>query len=128
LTGQQAPNVPEWNRQVHRQRVFDNLIANIDRNAGNLLVYRSPADHGWYLVLVDHSRAFTTSKKVLFQMTRIDRPLFERLKALDAPTLEARIGHLLVEHVKWILQRRDAIVAHFDQLSRVKGEAAVFIP
>lgn len=128
LKGQQAPNLPEWNRQVHRQRVFDNLIANIDRNAGNLLVYRSPDGGGWHLILVDHSRAFTTSKKVLFEMTRIDRPLYGKLKALDAATLDTRIGHLVAEDVRRILQRRDAIVTHFEQLARVKGEAAVFIP
>ena len=128
LNGQRAPNLAEWNRQVHRQRVFDNLIANIDRNAGNLLVYRSPDGGSWHLILVDHSRAFTSSNKVLFEMTRIDRPLYEKLKSLDAATLESRIGPLLVEKVARILQRRDAIVAHFDQLARVKGEASVFIP
>ena len=128
LDGRRAPNVSSWNRQVHRQRVFDNLIANIDRNAGNLLVYESPADRGWHLILVDHSRAFTSSKRVVFEMTRVDRPLFERLKALDRATLEGRIGRLLAEDVKWILQRRDAIVAHFERLASVKGEAAVFLP
>ena len=125
LRGQQPPNVDEWNRQVHRQRVFDNLIANIDRNEGNLLVLRSPQ---WHLVLVDHSRCFTGAKKLPFEMTRIDRQLFERLKALDAATLEARIGKLTVDGVKPLLQRRDAIVRHFEQLAVTKGDAQVFLP
>jgi hypothetical protein len=125
LSGQQPPNVDSWNRQVHRQRVFDNLIANIDRNAGNLLVYRTP---DWHLVLVDHSRCFTTTKRMPFEMKRIDRPLFERLKALDRATLEARIGHLLTDSVNPVLQRRDAIVRHFEQLVAAQGEAAVFLP
>jgi len=59
LKGHEPPNVKDWNRQVHRQRVFDNLINNIDRNAGNLLVYRNP---DWHLVLIDHSRCFTRTK------------------------------------------------------------------
>lgn len=125
LSGQQPPNVAAWNRQVHRQRVFDNLIANIDRNAGNLLVYRTP---DWHLVLIDHSRCFTSTKKMPFEMTRIDRPLFERLKALDKTSLEARMGRLLVDGVDPLLARRDAIVKHFEQLAAEKGEAAVFIP
>jgi hypothetical protein len=125
LSGQQPPNVEAWNRQVHRQRVFDNLIANIDRNAGNLLVYRTP---DWNLVLIDHSRCFTTTKKMPFPMTKIDRPLFEKLKALDAATLEARIGELLVDGVGSLLARRDAIVKHFEELAAAKGEAQVFIP
>jgi hypothetical protein len=123
LKGQEPPNVQHWNRQVHRQRVFDNLIANIDRNAGNLLVLRTP---DWHLVLVDHSRCFTSTKKMPFEMTMIDRPLFERLKALDKPTLEARVGRLLADGAAPILQRRDAIVRHFEQLAATKGEARVF--
>lgn len=133
LKGQQPPNVPAWNQQVHRQRVFDNLIANIDRNEGNLLVYRTPSAGGqgkpeWHLVLIDHSRCFTSTKRLPFAMTMIDRPLFERLKALDKPTLEARVGKLLVDGVSSLLQRRDAIVHHFEQLAAAKGEAQVFIP
>jgi hypothetical protein len=125
LSGEQPPNVDAWNRQVHRQRVFDNLIANIDRNAGNLLVYRTPE---WHLVLIDHSRCFTGSKKMPFEMTKIDRPLFERLKALDEASLEARLGKLLVDGVDPLLARRDAIVKHFEQLAATKGDAHVFIP
>jgi hypothetical protein len=132
LKGQQSPDVEAWNRQVHRHRVFDNLIANIDRNAGNLLVYRTPADSAqgrpqWHLVLVDHSRCFTTIKKMQFPMTKIDRPLFERLKALDKPTLEARLGRL-VDGIDALLARRDAIVRHFEQLAAAKGDALVFTP
>ena len=33
-----GPSRGAWAKQVWRQRTFDNLIANIDRNAGNLLV------------------------------------------------------------------------------------------
>ena len=36
-------------------KLFDQLIANIDRNQGNLLY-----DADWHLFLIDHSRAFTT--------------------------------------------------------------------
>lgn len=124
LKGQQPPDVVAWNRQVHRHRVFDNLVANIDRNAGNLLVYRTP---DWHLVLVDHSRCFTTTKKLPFPMTRIDRPLFERLKALDKPALKARLG-TLVDGIDALLERRDLIVRHFEQLAAAKGEGVVFTP
>jgi hypothetical protein len=125
IVGQPNPDIAGWNRQVHRQRVFDNLIGNIDRNEGNLLVYRDPA---WHLILIDHSRAFTGTTKMIFPMTRIDRPLFERLKALDKPTLEARLGRLLIDGVNPVLKRRDTIVAQFEKLAAEKGEAEVFVP
>ena len=87
-----APDVAAWNREVFRQRIFDNLIANIDRNQGNLLL-----DPIWNLILIDHSRAFTAVPTMPFPMTRIDRDLYGKLKALDEPTLKARLGKLLYD-------------------------------
>jgi hypothetical protein len=119
----EAPSVSEWNRQVHRQRVWDGLTANIDRNAGNLLV-----DPAWNLILIDHSRAFTTDTRFPFPITRIDRELLDKLKALDEATIRARLGHLLFDGPKPLLKRRDLIVAQIDRLVREKGEAAVILP
>ena len=74
-----CPRPSDWAKQVCRQRVFDNLIANIDRNAGNLLV-----DPEWNLILIDHSRAFAANRMPFEkEMARIDKELFGRLKALD---------------------------------------------
>jgi hypothetical protein len=115
---------PTWVKQVLRQRAFDNLIANIDRNAGNLLV-----DGEWNLILIDHSRAFGgNTMPFLKQMTRIDREFYERLKALDEPTLMAELRPWVITAgtVRDILKRRDKIVAQFDKLAREKGDAAVF--
>jgi len=120
---QQPPNPSEWARQVNRWRVFDNLIANIDRNEGNLLVLRTPA---WHLVLIDHSRAFTNTTKMIFDLTQIDRPLFARLKALDAATLDARLGKLVLDGSKSILRRRDLIVAQLETLAALND--GVFTP
>jgi hypothetical protein len=119
----QAANAPAdaaWNRQVFRQRIFDNLIANIDRNQGNLLV-----DASWNLILIDHSRAFTAVQTMPFPMTRIDRDLFAKLKALDEPTIKARLGKLLYDGPKPLLQRRDQIIKVFEDKIAQYGEAAV---
>src|SRR5262245_53434090 len=58
-----APNPAAWNRDVYRQRVFDNLVSNIDVNAGNLLI-----DPAWHIIKVDHSRCFAEDK-MPFEMT-----------------------------------------------------------
>ena len=63
LEGKPSPDPVDWNRQVRRWRMFDVLIAEIDRNAGNLLVLRDPK---WHLVLIDHSRAFSNTTKMVF--------------------------------------------------------------
>jgi len=134
LKGQQPPDVAAWNRQVHRHRVFDNLIANIDRNAGNLLVYRTAAEAAggrpaWHLVLVDHSRCFTSTKKMQFPMTQIDRPLFDRVKHLDRAVVRRAIGDLLeTGALDALFARRDDIVKGFERLAAQKGAANVFVP
>jgi len=120
--GQKAPDTAAWNRQVYRQRVWDNLIANIDRNAGNLLV-----DRQWNLVLIDHSRAFTTTSKLPFPMTRIDRPFLERLRSLTEEDLRTHLKGLLFDGPKAVLKRRDKIVEEFDERIQKYGEAAVLI-
>jgi hypothetical protein len=116
----EAPNPVSWARQLNRWRVFDNLIANIDRNEGNLLVLRSP---DWHLVLIDHSRAFTNTTRMIFEMSQIDRPFYDKLKALDAKTLDAKIGKLVLDWSQSILRRRDMIVAQFEKLAKTNGEA-----
>lgn len=117
-----APDMGAWNKQVYRQRVWDNLTANIDRNQGNLLM-----DDGWNLILIDHSRAFTASMTMPFPMNKIDKEFYEKLKALDEATIKERVGKWLFDGPKPILKRRDKIVAHFDKMIAQYGEAAVFV-
>jgi hypothetical protein len=119
-----CPRPLDWAKQVCRQRVFDNLIANIDRNAGNLLV-----DAEWNLILIDHSRAFADNKMPFEkEMARVDREFFERLKTLDEPVLMKHLRPWVLDggSVRNLLKRRDKIVARFEQLARERGEAIVF--
>ncbi len=121
------PNPDVWNRQLRRMIVFDNLIVNIDRNEGNMLV--DPAGN---LILIDHSRTFDarTGLRMPFEknMTAIDRPFFEKLKALDQKTLLAHVGPWLDFGVGPILLQRDVIVRTFERLIKEKGEANVIFP
>ncbi len=119
-----CPRPVEWAKQVLRQKVFDNLIANIDRNAGNILV-----DGEWNVILIDHSRAFASDKMPFMkEMTRVDRAFFERLKALDEASLMKQVRPWVLGDgtARAILKRRDKIVAHFEKLAQERGEAAVF--
>lgn len=127
LKGESSPDTTRWNRQVFRHRVFDNLIANIDRNAGNLLI-----DKDWNLILIDHSRAFTSTQTLPFekQMLKIDREFYERVKSLDEARLKERVGKWVLDDgwIRAILKRRDKIVQRFEALVKEKGEDAVFVP
>jgi hypothetical protein len=113
----------KWNREAVRMKMFDNLIGNIDRNAGNLLV-----DHDWNLYLIDHSRAFVTDTKLRAEMVRIDRVIWERMLALDEPTLMGSLGQWLDRGaIRAILKRRDAMRQVVDTLVKNSNEALVYI-
>ena len=118
-----SKDIAAWNREVYRQRVWDNLIGNIDRNAGNLLV-----DSDFNLILIDHSRAFASTMQMPFPMTRIDREFFERLKALTEQDVKTHMSGLLFDGPSMLFKRRDNIVKHFEQLIAKEGERAVLIP
>ena len=52
----QPPNSAAWNQQMQIVRMFDQLIANVDRNMGNLIITRD-----WRVWPIDHTRAFRTN-------------------------------------------------------------------
>jgi hypothetical protein len=117
------PKPDKWNREAVRMKMFDNLIGNIDRNAGNLLV-----DPDWNLYLIDHSRAFVTDTKLRVEMVRIDRVIWERMLALDEPTLMRALGQWLDSGaIRAMLKRRDAMQLVVNRLLKNGGEASVFI-
>src|SRR5918996_3427192 len=66
---------PKWSLQLTRMKMFDLLIANIDRNQGNLIY-----DSDWHLFLIDHSRAFTDRKSLdgMAAPILVDKPLWDR--------------------------------------------------
>jgi hypothetical protein len=108
-----VPDTDAWNRQMWHVRIFDQLIYNVDRNLGNLII-----DKGWNVWMIDHSRAFRLldTLKSPKDLRKIERGAFERLKALDAPTLKTAMGNYLTpEEQKRLLIRRDAILKTFEE-------------
>lgn len=119
-----APDPQRWNWQLHRQMMFDNLVGNIDPNAGNLLF-----DPQWNFVKVDCSRCFTETTTTKFTLSKIDRPFFERVKALDEAALKQEIGAWLEPGaLSTILARQKSIIRTFEKLAKEKGDAQVFEP
>lgn len=118
-----SDHVARWNRQLIQAKMFDNLIANIDPNLGNWLV-----DPSWNLILIDHTRSFTTKKEMVHEMTRIDHELWQRMKALTVesltPALKKWMGN---REIRGIIERRDRMQGVIDKLVASRGEAAVFV-
>ncbi len=114
------PDMVPWNAQLHILRVFDELIANTDRNQGNMLI-----DSRWKLWLIDHSRAFRTSSDLQKprSIRRCERTLLAKMKTLTLEDLQAQLNDYLTEHeIESILARRDKLVAHVEAL----GPAALY--
>jgi len=116
---------PRWSQQVSRMKLFDQLIANIDRNQGNLLY-----DTDWHLFLIDHSRAFTTRASLdgMAVPAAVDRELWQRIEALTPADLERALGAWLTDGERQaILTRRDKMRVAIARLVKDKGAAMVFI-
>src|SRR5688500_18570912 len=119
-TSPPAAKLAAWNRQLIRAKMFDNLICTIDPNLGNWLV-----DPSWNLILIDHTRSFTTKRELVHELTRIDRELWERMKTLTVETLTSGLAKWIdTRGIAAIIQRRDRMTTLVDKLVALKGDAA----
>jgi hypothetical protein len=114
------------NYQLHRAYAFENLVANLDSAEGSPIV-----DPQWNLIVLDHSRGFTTTLAQPYEIGRklnqIDRPFFDRIKALDRATVTRAIGDLVdAAAIDALFARRDNIVKAFEKLAAEKGANQVF--
>ena len=119
----EPPDSEAWNQQMHRMRVFTALVADTDRNLGNVLI---SAD--WKLWMIDFTRAFRSTRKLLApeNLTRCDRRLLAALRALKQDEVEAATKpYLRKADVEAVMARRDLIVALFNRRVAEKGEALI---
>lgn len=109
--------------QIHVMRVFDALIANTDRNAGNALWTMDGT-----LWLIDHTRAFRLDNKLKNPklLERCERGLLQAMRGLTAETLTREMGNSLTRfEIETLLARRDEIVKLFEGMMAQRGEAAI---
>ncbi len=103
--------------------VFDELIQNRDRNQGNIMW--SPDNRMW---MIDHTRAFRTGRDLLKpeNLTRVERTLFQKLRALDPQAFADTIGKTLTkDEIESLFVRRDRLVQFFEQKIASLGEDKV---
>ena len=115
-----------WSRQTSRMQMFDQLIANIDRNQGNLL-----HDDAGNVYLIDHSRAFGTNPTLgtVKPPSQFDRGLWLRMAALTKADLEGALRPWLTTvQINALLARRDEMQKHIDRQVRERGEQITFLP
>ena len=123
------------NRATYLQRAWDNLVANEDRNIGDILYTEE-----WRMILIDHSRAFRSSKKytknLIFDekykggpklMKQLPRAFVEKLKSLNFEQLRDAVGEYLTDkEINAVLIRRDLIIDWLNKRIEKLGEEKVF--
>lgn len=120
------PETPPTARPTHQFQtmyLFDSLIANDDRNAGNLLW-----DSSWKLWMIDHTRAFRWEMEArsLDRLRMCDRAVFQRLKEVGDELLEAELKDALSpRELGALLARRMQIVQHLERMISERGEEIV---
>jgi hypothetical protein len=129
-----AQYVDQWNKATYLQRAWDNLIANTDRHQNQVLI-----THDWRMILIDHSRTFSTRKKyrekLIFDENHSEGPrvmkmlpahIYNNLKNLTTDSIrEAADRSLNKNEIKDILCRRDLIIKRIDERIAILGRDKV---
>lgn len=120
----EPPHLPRWNNQLHNVRLLHQLTYNTDfQNTRNVLV-----DPAFRVYAIDNSRAFRiqTQLMVADDLQCFSRSVLEKLRTLDLPLLEEKLGPWLEKRqLEGLLARRDAILALVEKRIQKKGEGAV---
>jgi hypothetical protein len=121
--GGKMPTGAVFGKPIRMMQMFDNLIGNADRNAGNILI-----DGANNLILIDHSRAFITKLELPWTFERVDAGLWEKMRALTAERLSAALAEWVdAEGLGAMLARRDRMQAAVDKLVAARGAGAVIV-
>jgi hypothetical protein len=119
-----VPSGAVWGKALRKMMMFDNMIANTDRNAGNILV-GPPGE----LILIDHSRAFIDKENVVHNMSRVDEELWNRMQALTREDLTRVLGPWIDgDAIDAMIERQSRMIRDVNKLVAKRGRAAVIIP
>ena len=115
-------------------RAFDCLIANDDRTQQNILI-----NTDWRFVLIDHSRAFRSTKEhterlvygkngikgaLLFK--RLPRTFVEKIKTLNSDGLTETLKlYLKKKEIKAIFIRKELLLKEIEEMIKEQGEDKV---
>lgn len=107
-------NQADWENQLARMTMFDNLIGSRDRNLGNML-----HDAEWNLILLDHSRAFGDGTELPRKMNRIDQRFWSKIESLTPNQLDKALRAWLADNeIKALLDRREKMRAEIKSLRK----------
>jgi len=120
----EPPHLPRWNNQLHNVRLLHQLTHNTDfQNIQNVI-----ADPTFRIYAIDNSRAFRIQTELIApdDLQCFSRTVLEKLKALDLPLLEEKLGPWVNKmQIEGLLARRDLILKIVEKRIKQKGEGPV---
>jgi hypothetical protein len=121
--GIEPPDRLHFIRQLYNMNVFDNLVHNVDRHLGNILI-----GPGWKIWYIDCTRCFARERRLWSpeRVIQIERGLWERLQALDHDLVGERLGPYLSSfELRALFERHGMLVELIRERIEEKGEEAV---
>jgi len=122
--GLNPPDPEQWSEAIFKVRMFDNLVYNIDRNKGNLLITPD-----WKVWMIDHSRCFKNLDHLKSEgdLTRFSLSFVNALKKLDEAGVKEHCGkYLTIYEIQSMLKRRDAIIERYEKMHAEQGDSILF--
>jgi hypothetical protein len=117
------PDARQWNQQVQMMRLFDALVFNTDRNAGNILI-----DAAWKLWMIDHTRAFRRHDELMNPgvIILVERSVWEKVQSVSDEEIRRRLDPFLRRgEIEGLLKRRQNLIVFVRKLFADRGEAEV---
>lgn len=114
------PDPVRYERQMQNLRVFDNLIANTDRNPGNILLTED--GKVWF---IDHTRSFAGQEELRNPdaITGCDVELWNRLRSVNKDEVQAAIKGYVGPYLDALMIRRDRLVELIGDKIQEQGES-----
>lgn len=126
-----AEKAEQIEKMIYLERAFDSLIANVDRSLQNI---RFTPD--WRLILIDHSRAFRSSKDHREQLmygkygrrkplgfSKLPRKFVEKVRSLNYASIKKAVGfYLTSDEIKAVLARKELLLKEINEMIQERGE------
>ena len=119
--GEEPADPETFDKQVQDMVVFDNLIANTDRNPGNIII--DSRNKVWF---IDQTRSFAGQTELRYEdkITGCSRQLWSRLRdTSDSEILDA-VGPYVKSYKSELLKRRELLVDAIKARIASEGEAS----
>ncbi len=116
--GEEPSDPSGFQRQLMDMYIFDNLIANTDRNPGNIVI----DSHGkvWF---IDQTRSFAGQTELRYpdKITGCSRDLWERLQSVSDAEIREVVAPFAKHYISELLERRRLLVAAIAHQIQARG-------